>query len=572
MPADWSFNGSQERHNFPRQMLAAKLERTASLPPKKRLQVLLTDLHSRELVQAMAEEDFYFMFKELGAQDALPLLELASAEQRQYLLDLELWRRDRFAPDKALEWLSLLNECGEEAMKQWLRETDPGFICLILKNFLRVYKAGEEESSHELLQLFTVDQVYYLDFLVPESRDMVARMVQALAAENLLQYHNILEEIHWNILAELEESQLHFRRSRLAEKGFPDLDEALSVYDPLEMEEFRDRLVKYDYLYAGVPAAAPVAPTYPLLAQPEHTFLRAVLEKIDSEPEVERLRREFAALANQVMVADGIVPEDSTTITANLSKVSGYLSVALEALSNGDLGQARELLRKAPVGSLFQVAVGVIFETRRQADRLVISWLRQCGLPIEFLGEPWTSQLQGLLQKRPKRYVGGTAGEPLYDDFSSHADVLALDGVVQLAHLVGEVVKGLLPVQTWPTCWRRLQRSMPESTPLVTWKTAVLTAFVHNWQGEEFVLQPLELRQVIQFLGELWEPTGRPRRVARQIRQQFCQWLSALARRDNQQMAPLCEILCGHLEEELGDVSEESLQRRYLQTLFLVEP
>ena len=49
----------------------------------------------RELVESMPSEDFFWLIKKVGVDDCLPVLELASAEQWQYVLDLEIWKRDR---------------------------------------------------------------------------------------------------------------------------------------------------------------------------------------------------------------------------------------------------------------------------------------------------------------------------------------------------------------------------------------------------------------------------------------------------------------------------------------------
>jgi hypothetical protein len=88
--------------------LTAKVQRLASFPAKRRVAEIIADPQARELVQAMAEEELYFTFKEVGDHEGLPLLELASPEQRQYITDLDLWQKEEFKLERALDWVALL--------------------------------------------------------------------------------------------------------------------------------------------------------------------------------------------------------------------------------------------------------------------------------------------------------------------------------------------------------------------------------------------------------------------------------------------------------------------------------
>ena len=48
-----------------------------------------------EFVRNMAHVDLYWLVKKIGEEDALPVLQMASSEQWEFLLDLELWKKDR---------------------------------------------------------------------------------------------------------------------------------------------------------------------------------------------------------------------------------------------------------------------------------------------------------------------------------------------------------------------------------------------------------------------------------------------------------------------------------------------
>ena len=66
-------------------------EKLLAAPGKKALRFILDSPTPAHLVQSLAEEDLFWLVQEIGPEDALPILSLASNDQWQYLLDVELW-------------------------------------------------------------------------------------------------------------------------------------------------------------------------------------------------------------------------------------------------------------------------------------------------------------------------------------------------------------------------------------------------------------------------------------------------------------------------------------------------
>lgn len=550
--------------------LIAKVKRLASLSAKRRVAEILADPRARELVQAMAEEDLYLTFKEVGDHDGFPLLELASPEQRQYVTDLDLWQKDEFNQERALDWVALLQEAGPAAPKSWLRENEPELICLILKKWVRVHTWDRHQDSEEP-PFFSLDQVYYLEFTEPLREKALKRFLTSLAEDDLAFYHQILENVAWHTDADFEDYLLHFRTARLAEKGFPDLEEALAVYAPLSPERFRNMEAAGTLFTATPPEDARLAPEYALVRQPEGTLFREATGEVREPRDVERLKRELAALANRVLVADGKTPDDPAALEASLAGAAGYISIGLERLVSWDVPRAGELLARAPLTPLFQVGFDGVIKVQRRAERQVAAWLRECGLALAFLGEPWNAEIQGLLRKRPRRHGGGRAGEPVYEEFASLRQLRELERTVEKAHLVGSVLLALMPAAFWAAGWRSLERRDPEKAPLLTWRTVLLSAFARGVLSSRFVPERLTLAEIRSFLEKIWELNRRPSQMAAPWKLELSTWLGGLARRSREEMEPLVADLSATIEGELGEATPAELERKYLETLFLVE-
>lgn len=130
----------------PRHFLFLQQELQSILPlrGKERMEAILSSDHPKEIFQSLPVEEAYLTIKEMGEQDALPLLSLMSNEQIQYLLDLELWRGYEFSPEKVDHWLPFILSCDGEAKKQWLKSIDLDTLLLLLK---KIYESIRVEKN-----------------------------------------------------------------------------------------------------------------------------------------------------------------------------------------------------------------------------------------------------------------------------------------------------------------------------------------------------------------------------------------------------------------------------------------
>ncbi|MBP1742859.1 MAG: putative cytosolic protein [Deltaproteobacteria bacterium] len=73
-----------------------------------------------EFVRNMAHVDLYWVIKKVGEEDALPILQMASSEQWGFLLDLELWKKDRLDVRQASDWMGRLLQADPDRLVRWL--------------------------------------------------------------------------------------------------------------------------------------------------------------------------------------------------------------------------------------------------------------------------------------------------------------------------------------------------------------------------------------------------------------------------------------------------------------------
>ena len=393
---------------------------------KDRMEAILSSDYPQEIFQSLPEEEAYFTIKEIGEQDALPLLSLMSPGQCQYLLDLELWKGYEIQLEKVERWLPLLLSCDEEAVGRWLRSFDIDTLLLILKKTIRIHLEDSEEptlAQNGRNAHFTLDGTYYIEFLNPSLRNQIEQLLRILADSDLHLYWKVLNQVNWEIGAELEERALHFREARLEDKGFPPMEEALSLYQYLNSDRLKKMLEQKEIHLPEIPEETPL-PSFPMVLKDQSLFFSLCLRELEGGPVFDRLKMELTYLANQVMVADQPERINFSTIQRSLMKVGSYLSIGLEILSEGNAQRAREWVEQIPLKFLFQVGFGASLELKWRAEKL---WqngrFSEKGNPPPFLGSPWEERIKGLLKKRPLFYDEAEMG---YREFRSLEEIRSL--------------------------------------------------------------------------------------------------------------------------------------------------
>ena len=102
------------------QQLQEKRRQIMELPPAKALDQILNDRQPAALVHSFPEQDFYLLVNEIGAEDSLPLLSLATNKQWEHLVDLETWQKDRIDINSVTRWMNLLLEADSQRFIEWI--------------------------------------------------------------------------------------------------------------------------------------------------------------------------------------------------------------------------------------------------------------------------------------------------------------------------------------------------------------------------------------------------------------------------------------------------------------------
>ena len=315
-----------------------------NLPSVFQRELLVLCEDAVEVTQSIPAEEIYHLIKELGSEDSLLILSMASPEQLQYFFDLEWWQSDKFQPQRAMEWLELLDQCNEPETLGWFLNEDFDQKVMLLQSLIKVFKQDEMTDSYEGvegLEHYSPDGVYDVFFKVKESK-VIRKLLLLLADKDINFLHELLEAVIWFPTTITLEKAYQWRLTRTSERGIPEFEEAMGVYSSLNPDDLKQEVPSSENFSGG---KFSFSPQYPLAQALLSHFFGQCVKSLDSEERLNAIRWELVCLANKIMVADKCDLSDLKIRQKAMRKAVGYVNIGLELGASGDLEKGHSLLQ-----------------------------------------------------------------------------------------------------------------------------------------------------------------------------------------------------------------------------------
>lgn len=520
---------------------------------RDRMEMILRTSRPAELVAALAPEDLVLTIKDIGDQDALPLLELSSDPQLTYLLDLETWVRDGMDMGRMMHWIGLLSACGQDRLLRWLLAADFELLVLMFERLVLKIDREQLESLPDLLQarLVTPDDTHHLLVKVGADYALTSELVELVYREDTTMFFALHGNLGSTPPAELEEMAARWRNGRLADRGWPAMEEAFALYQPVE-----PGALSAASAWMSPPRAMDNPPAYPLQPRDPGRLLAAGLARIDQEPNRARVATQLAGLINRVVVADGLLQTEIESLEQAATRVQGHLEIGLSLLGATHDAAAARLLENLPLLHVFQAAHGAIRERTRRARRLCAT---PAGSLRSLLPDPLPLLLDALGAKRPlfvppatatAREFGGPEDLALLDD-----ELDRLESMLRLGDVLGLSDRALPAV--FPA------GSHPAAREGLDFATLLLTAFARRRLGLEPACAPLPVAR----LAELVE--GLPRDFS-PLRETLASWVTGLEPDTVESAGATIDELTRLLQDEILRHRPEEIDPRFVRGLWLL--
>jgi uncharacterized protein DUF6178 len=527
---------------------------------------ILDSENPKETVQSLSSGDFFWLVKKIGADECLPLLELASTDQWQHLLDLEIWRRDRLDIEDICLWMKRLESADPGRLVTWLFSQGQA---LAYYHFLKITEVIVAESEDDSLDLpedfFSIDGVIHIRVLNPEYRESTENLIRSMADQDFLRYQAVFLRLGGFLPVETEEEMYRVRNIRLAEHGFLPFEEALRVYSPLNPEDIKRE--KPLELPEPVQDDRLIIPASPLYHAGTQNMLTETLSRATDPLLMERLRLEFAGLCNQILSADGLMNPELNDLVRTCRKGASYISLALERLCGRDAPAALGIIREHSLISLFRVGFGLALKIKWEAERwLSGSWFHNLGLQLGFWGEDWGGAVAGILQRTPRLFMG-VGGDEEYKDFEWLSEL-------------GEGLMVLRRVMVLDSLMDKLTETFPLNDEIMQAPEATFTPLLFNFWAHELLnlkpgFSPLSRDQAAGLFTKLRSKDKGPPFTMAGFEKAFIRCFMAFSSSSDTEASLILEetlgLIWNQFREEYQGISTEDLEPRYSEYILIAQ-
>ena len=402
----------------------------------------------RSPVQSLPPDDFFWLIKRIGADDALAVLQKASTEQWQYLLDLEIWAKDVLDAQKTMAWIDRLRRADAARLAAWAFEEQSALVSLALLRKTEIIFKEEEDEWDVPPGYFTLDGSFYIKTRDSSEAQLVEDFLRVLAGTDYSSYRALLLQLTSVLPAEIEEELYRMRSGRLAEQGFAPFEEALEVYAPLDVNALQTEAKP---LLPGALVEAEkknLVPSASLSGIKNFELLNDAMGMITDPLEADRVRLEFTALCNKLIAADAFsCIDDYENLLRVGRQAAGYLHIVTEMLCGGKPREAAQLLRDHSLATIFRVGFGFALKLQWRARRwLGQNWSAQIGKGPDFWGTPWSDALAGLLFPRPL-YFDRSRPDREYRHFESVEELRETEALLDQAEALDRMLARLTRVE-----------------------------------------------------------------------------------------------------------------------------
>jgi hypothetical protein len=283
-------------------------------------------------VAALEPLEAYYIVREIGLDQALPILLELSPEQLEACVDLDCWNRYDFAVDSLDEWLTAFALAGPETLARSFSSLDYVVQLLFLAQTVTVYdpdtdQVPPEDEGKDTPRAPTPDGFYLLDV----KTDLALKIHPFTLLDALYQYdpiaaHRLLSDVRVDLPMQIEDEALRFRNGRMQDIGFVPPEEAAVLFSrpsirqplPRPQKPIDSALTRLPSVYAG-----------PLSAT---TLLQQALSLITDKERLSSLEQEIVWAINSAIIAYGEKTQDVKQIIDIAERVRDTISLGMESL------------------------------------------------------------------------------------------------------------------------------------------------------------------------------------------------------------------------------------------------
>ena len=293
---------------------------------------LLASTDLADEVATLEPLEAYYVVRELGLDQALPIVFQLSPDQLEACLDLDCWNRYDFTADSLDEWLTAFAQGGPQNLAKSFFSLKHVVQLLFLAQTVTVYdpdtdQVPPEDQEKDTIRAMTPDGFYLLEL----KTEIALKIHPFTLLDALYQYdptatHQLLSEVRVDLQTQIEEEALRFRNGRMEDIGFVTPDEAAVLFSRPDIRQPLPRSKK------SIDCAPTRLPSVYASSLVETSLLQQALALITDQEFLSLLEQEIVLAINSAIIAYGEKTQDVEQISDIAERVRDTISLGLESL------------------------------------------------------------------------------------------------------------------------------------------------------------------------------------------------------------------------------------------------
>ncbi len=326
--------------------LQAQVDLALAMTPEDRAGLIYMAPDTKAIVQALPEIELYKTVKTVGKWETQELVEVATEEQINFMLDHDCWNGEKLDSRNFSDWLKLFMTSDDDQVFRLLTAISADTLALAMKKHVRF------DSD------IMIDDTYYCDpDWVTASNASMREFLERLYALDPNLWIRLLGWVRTHSKPTIEADAIEGHESRMRGKGFPAHSLAITIYYPIELDV---RAIIDDWHAQFISDRdSSGAGAMPKFFERETLFIERIMERLINDPENAVRRRgkvetELLDVANKVMIADQVDIADIRRQREALDKVKRWTNIGLELLSGGNQEEAMKLIAEQTMEYFFR--------------------------------------------------------------------------------------------------------------------------------------------------------------------------------------------------------------------------
>lgn len=310
----------------------------------------------------------FVAIKEQGLESSIEVLEMASREQLQLMLDFDLWSYDSFEESQIWSWLELTDSTEDlSILQKVLHSLDPKLIALLISRHLEVLVMEEATEQPPADGFHTPDKgaTWMRSTIEDEHQDFLFKRLLAMIFETSAElFYQLINIPSVSTQTVIEEESYQEKNKRLLAEGLPDDDWAAELNAPLPISAAIQKIQHREIVGAvGDLHSVPAFSHSHSIPEPLKGFLQEVGQS-------EETQQEITLICNSALIHFRIPTWEQERVSTTLEQVRGALNIGLSLLKSIAEISSRDLHESLGMRGLYQVGLSRLYTIRHRARRI----------------------------------------------------------------------------------------------------------------------------------------------------------------------------------------------------------